>query len=147
MFLYTEKYNESEYQITNDNLLYTTHNKCQSTFDTFEVFQQIPKSRTSSTFHFIIYQIFIIRILYILYILYIFHFQTFQNLYSPIVYIHPLEGLYLFICIYVLQQLFIYLYFLFIYIYQYLINIIYPQFNETTNTHEFVPLKRHEFVI
>ena len=44
MFLYTERYTESEYDIQNINLLFNIHQQCQNTFDKTNVFQTFPKT-------------------------------------------------------------------------------------------------------
>ena len=41
MFPYTEKYEESEYDIQNNNLLYKIHPKCQNTFECLETFENL----------------------------------------------------------------------------------------------------------
>ena len=47
MFLYTEKYTESESDIQNNDLLYKINQQCQNTF---EVFEQIGKSKIFNLF-------------------------------------------------------------------------------------------------
>ena len=48
MFPYTVKYNESESDIQNNNLLYTIHHKCQNTFERSEHFEN--KKRNSNEY-------------------------------------------------------------------------------------------------
>ena len=63
MFVYTEKYTESESDIQNNDSLYKTHQKHQNTFDLLEQFGKIEKV-TISNFYFVISINPIIHILY-----------------------------------------------------------------------------------
>ena len=74
MFSYRVKYNESEYDIKDNNLLYKIDQKCQKTFDLFE---QIGTFLKKSNSYFIIYiyivSIFCIFVSFIMFILFV-HF-------------------------------------------------------------------------
>ena len=45
MFLYRVIYTESEYDIQNNDLLYTIDHKCQNTFELLELFEKMEKQK------------------------------------------------------------------------------------------------------
>ena len=63
------------------------------------------------------------------------------------IYIYIYVYIYIYIYIYVCMCVYIYIMYIYIYISRYSYITIQPWFNSTTNTHEFVPLERHEFVM
>ena len=67
MFPYRVKYNESEYDIQNNDLSYKIDQQCQNTFDILKIYEKFGKMSTSSILYFIIYVNCIIQILQILY--------------------------------------------------------------------------------
>ena len=63
MFLYTVKYNESEYHTQNNNLLYKIHQTCQNTFKQnqfFKTFQTKTKKTTKPLLFCILYILYIV---------------------------------------------------------------------------------------
>ena len=54
MFPYTVKYNESESDIQNNNLLYKMHQQHQNTFEQPDFFENFEIIQTESFFHFCI---------------------------------------------------------------------------------------------
>ena len=70
MFLYTEKYTESEYDIQDNNLLYKIHQKHQNTYEQTQIARNFRKQsdnfeklKKKSTFYLIVYINSIIHIL------------------------------------------------------------------------------------
>ena len=64
MFPYTEKYNESESVIQNNNLLYNTLQQHQNTFDFAKIKEKTKFSKTKTTnFYLVIYLNSVIHIL------------------------------------------------------------------------------------
>ena len=64
MFAYGAKYNESESDIQNNDLLYKLKQNCQNTFENLEMFSKRSQIYKNVNFYFIIYIDGIIRILY-----------------------------------------------------------------------------------
>ena len=85
---YTAKYNESEYQIQNINLLYQIHQQCQKTFEKTSIFQKVQKQiEHFQTIHFLFCYMYKFHNSYFVVFVYLFVFIYFVFLYYIYIYI------------------------------------------------------------
>ena len=100
MFLYTVKYNESEYHIKNNNFLYKIHQQHQNTFRTSKCFEMLKKTRNvSNTSLFLLCNMYNYHTSYFIVFVYlVFLYILYFHIYFIYIYIYIYIHIYTYTC-------------------------------------------------